>query len=220
MLEATQDYFEAIHDTDRAGALSAVDEALARGLKPEDVLFQIVLPAIERIRGPEGQESASSLAQQYMAAVIAAEVTERMVPLFRSAPVASCCVVMGNSRGDFHGLGRRIVVGCLRAMLMEVVDLGLNVAPEAFVDAAVSSGARVIGISSMMDHTARGEGGCRGVRRILQERGLEAGIRLAVGGAPYRFDPELYRAVGADAWAPDGLSAGQLIGRLARGEAA
>jgi methanogenic corrinoid protein MtbC1 len=104
-------------------------------------------------------------------------------------------------------------------MLMEVVDLGLNVAPEAFVEAAVSSGARVIGISSMMDHTARGQGGCLGVRRLLRERGLEGSIRLAVGGAPYRFDPELYREVGADAWAADGLSAGQVIAGLALGEA-
>lgn len=217
MLEATQAYFEAIHDTDRVGALRAVDEALARGARPESVLFEVVLPAIERIRGPEGQESASSLAQQYMAAVIAAEVTEKMVPLFRSTPAVACRVVMGNSQGDFHGLGRRIVVGCLRAMLMEVVDLGLNVAPEAFVEAAVSSGARVIGISSMMDHTARGEGGCRGVRRLLRERGLDGSIRLAVGGAPYRFDPELYREVGADAWAADGLSAGQVIAGLSQG---
>ena len=46
----------------------------------------------------------------------------------------------------------------------------------------------------MMVHTARGDLGCRAVRRILHERGLEARIRLIVGGAPYRFDPHLREA--------------------------
>jgi hypothetical protein len=41
-------------------------------------------------------------------------------------------------------------------------------------------------------------------------------LRLIVGGAPYRFDNELYKAVGADAWAPDGVNAGKVIVELIR----
>jgi methanogenic corrinoid protein MtbC1 len=54
------------------------------------------------------------------------------------------------------------------------------------------------------------------VRQILQERGLESRFRIAVGGAPYRFDNELYKAVGADGWAPDGVNAGRTIIDLIR----
>jgi len=60
-------------------------------------------------------------------------------------------------------------------------------------------------------HTATGEHGARGVRKLLHERGLEDRIRIVVGGAPYRFDSELFKNVGADAWASDGVSAGKVI---------
>ena len=100
--------------------------------------------------------------------------------------------------------------------MVEVVDLGLNVAPERFVDEALAHDAQVIAISSMMVHTARGDGGCRRVRQILKERGLEDRVRIAVGGAPYRFDPGLYKSVGADAWAENGIEAGRVISDLIR----
>ncbi len=53
-----------------------------------------------------------------------------------------------------------------------------------------------------------------GVRRILRERGLEDQVRIIVGGAPFRFDPELHRTIGADAWAKDGITAGRVITQL------
>ena len=68
-----------------------------------------------------------------------------------------------------------------------------------------------IAISAMMVHTATGENGAHKVRQLLHDRGLEKTIKLVVGGAPYRFDGELYKAVGADAWAADGVNAGKLI---------
>jgi len=155
-----------------------------------------------------------------MGAQIAAEVVEEMVPRFREAPECSGRVVIGTARGDFHGLGKQIVVGCLKALMVEVTDLGLNVAPERFVDEAVARGAQVIGVSAMMVHTAQGEQGCRGVRAVLRARGLEACIKIAVGGAPYRFCPGLYRTVGADAWAENGILAGRVITKLIREVAA
>jgi len=110
----------------------------------------------------------------------------------------------------------RIVMGCLKALMVEVTDLGVNVPAERFVDAAIAHDAQVIAISAMMVHTATGEGGCLKVRQLLRQRGLEDRLRLVVGGAPYRFDPELYKTVGADAWAPDGVSAGRVIADLVR----
>jgi len=83
-------------------------------------------------------------------------------------------------------------------MMVEVADLGLNGEPGRFVDEAIARDAQVICISAMMMHTARGANGCRRVRQILRERALEGRIKIAVGGAPFRFDPELYRIVEAD----------------------
>ena len=120
-------------------------------------------------------------------------------------------VVIGNAQGDLHALGKRIVIGCLKAHLIEAIDLGVSVPPERFVDEAVAPQADVIGISAMMVHTARGKNGCLKVRQILRERRLEDRIKIIVGGAAYRFDPHLYKAVNADAWAEDGLAAGKIV---------
>ena len=184
MLEQVMNqYNEAIMDTDRDRALMVVRDALDLGISPEEVVFRIVVPAIELMMKSISENQGVSLAQHFMAAQIASEVVDEMVPRFQKAPEIIGKVVIGTSQGDFHGLGKRIVSGCLKALMIEVSDLGLNVAPERFVDEALAHDAQVIAISSMMVHTARGENGCSRVRQILKERGLEGLIRIAVGGA-------------------------------------
>ena len=68
----------------------------------------------------------------------------------------------------------------------------------------------------MMVHTARGENGARRVREILRKEGFESRIKLAVGGAPYRFHPTLYEEVGADGWAENGIKAASVILNMIR----
>jgi methylmalonyl-CoA mutase cobalamin-binding domain/chain len=203
-------------DTDRDKALLVVQNALKLGFTPEAVVFEVVVPSIELMMQTVSEDQGGSLAQHFMAAQIASEVVDEMLPLFQKAPQSIGSVIIGTSQGDFHGLGKRIVGGCLKAMMVEVIDLGLNVAPERFIDEAVAHDAQVIGISSMMVHTAKGENGCCRVRELLKTRGLEDKIKIAVGGAPYRFNPQLYAEVGADTWAENGITAGKVISNLIR----
>lgn len=204
-------YNAAVFDTDRDKALTIIRQAVRRGVTPQDIVFQVIIPAIDQtINRMDGNEDLS-LAQHFMASQIASDVVEAMLSQFETAPEAIGRVVIGTAYGDVHSLGKRIVIGSLRANLVEVTDLGVSVKPERFVDEAVARQAEVIGISSMMLHTARGPNGCLKVREILKARGLEQKIKLAVGGAPFRFDPELYRVVQADAWARDGITASRVI---------
>ncbi|MBF0400461.1 MAG: cobalamin-dependent protein [Magnetococcales bacterium] len=211
-----QSYNEAVFETDRMAALNVVDRALAQGVTAEEVVFKVVIPAIETMMSLIASDPDANLAQHFMTSQIAVEVTEKMLPKFRNSPEVVGRVVIGTAHGDLHSLGKRIVMGCLKAMMVEVVDLGVNVSAEHFIDEAVRLDAQVIGISAMMVHTAMGEEGCRKVRARLQERGLTDRIKLVVGGAPYRFDPNLYQAVGADAWAEDGINAAKVIIELIR----
>jgi len=213
--ETIKGYNEAIFDTDRDRALEVVHEALASGMTPEDIVFKVVLPAMDQMIKAISEAFDTNLAQHYMTAQIADSVVTEMIPKFKQAPEVAGRVVIGSAEGDLHSLGKRIVIGCLRARMIEVTDLGVNVSPERFVDEAVAHGASVIGVSAMMVHTARGPNGSLGVRRILKERGLEDRIKIIVGGAPYRYDHELYKTVGADAWAEDGVTAGGVIAGLA-----
>jgi methanogenic corrinoid protein MtbC1 len=211
-----KEYNEAIFDTDRDRALSVVHKAVEQGVTPEEVVFEVVLPAMDLMVKAISENMDANLAQHFMTAQIADTVTAEMIAKFKKAPEVVGTVVIGTAEGDMHSLGKRIVIGCLKARMIDVTDLGVNVAPERFVDEAVARNAEVIGISAMMVHTARGANGCLAVRRILKERGLEEKIRIIVGGAPYRFDEELYRKVQADGWAIDGVTAGKVITDLIR----
>jgi len=209
-----QAYNEAVFETDKPAALAVVNQALREGLSPEDIVFKLVIPAVESMMERIEKDPDSNLAQHFMTAQIAADVTEKMLEKFSSPPEIIGKVVIGAASGDLHSLGKRIVSGCLKSLMVEVIDLGINVSAEKFVEAAVANDAQVIAISAMMVHTATGENGSIKVKALLKQHGLEGKIKLAVGGAPYRFDPELYRKVGADAWAPDGVTAAKVIVRL------
>ena len=208
-------YLKALFDTDKPMALRVVQEALEGGMTPEKVVFDVIIPGMERmIGGMLSCDNLVTLSQHFLASQIAEEVVDRLIPLFATVPEVRGHVVIGTSHGDFHGLGKKIVIGCLRARMFEVTDLGINVAPERFVDEAAAAGAEVIAISSMMVHTATGERGAKRVRRLLQERGVEDRHRIIVGGAPYRFHDNMFREVGADAWADSAAEAPAVVARL------
>lgn len=204
-------YSEAVFDTDREKAFEVIHQAIAQGVTPEDIVFKVVIPSMEQMIKAISEDFDANLAQHFMASQIASQITDEMVALFQTSPETIGRVVIGTSQGDMHTLGKRIVSGCLRSLMIDVIDLGVNVSAERFVDTALEQDAGIIAISSMMVHTARSEYGCLAVRQLLKERRLEDRIKIIVGGAPYTWDTELYKVVQADAWASDGISAGKVI---------
>lgn len=215
MLESVvSSYNEAIINADQDRALQVIHDAAAAGVTPRQIIFDVVIPAIDKMISWIGGNPDANLAQNFLMARVSSLVTEEMLKKFDTPPASAGRVVIGTAVGDMHSLGKAIVGGCLKAQMFEVIDLGSSVPPERFVDEALAHDAQVIGVSSMMVHTALGENGCLGVRRLLRERGLENRFKIVVGGTPYRFDPDLCQMVQADAWAPDGMSAGKVIGDL------
>ena len=210
-------YSEAVFDTDRDKAFEVIHAAIAQGVTPEDIVFKVVIPSMEQMIKAISEDFDANLAQHFMASQIASQVTDEMVAQFQTSPETIGRVVIGTSHGDMHTLGKRIVSGCLRSLMIDVIDLGVNVSAERFVDTALEHNAGIIAISSMMVHTARSEYGCLAVRQLLKERRLEDRIKIIVGGAPYTWDTELYNVVLADAWASDGISAGKVIKDLIMG---
>jgi len=210
-------YSEAVFDTDRDKAFEVIHAAIAQGVTPEDIVFKVVIPSIEQMIKAISEDFDANLAQHFMASQIASQVTDEMVAQFQTSPETIGRVVIGTSHGDMHTLGKRIVSGCLRSLMIDVIDLGVNVSAERFVDTALEHNAGIIAISSMMVHTARSEYGCLAVRQLLKERQLEERIKIIVGGAPYTWDTDLYKVVQADAWASDGISAGKVIKDLIMG---
>jgi 5-methyltetrahydrofolate--homocysteine methyltransferase len=90
-------------------------------------------------------------------------------------------VVMGAVKGDLHDIGKNLVGILLRGAGFEVVDLGKDVTPGRFVEAAVQEGAPVIGLSAMLTTTMPV---MKDVVEIVRSRGLADTVKVIVGGAP------------------------------------
>jgi 5-methyltetrahydrofolate--homocysteine methyltransferase len=118
-------------------------------------------------------------------------------------------VVIGTVQGDLHDIGKNLVGIMLEGAGFEVIDLGTDVAPETFIDAAEREGARIIGLSALLTTTMPMMGK---VVKAVEERGLADEIRVIVGGAPVT---ESFAAeIGASGYCFDGTSAVETVHRL------
>jgi methylmalonyl-CoA mutase cobalamin-binding domain/chain len=177
----------------------------------QSAVSDLLEPVLERA-GEAWLRENLSLAQGYVAGkiaedlLVAAAETGGDLLLDVKGPV-----VLGNVEDDYHSLGRKMVAVFLRAAGWKVIDLGNDVAPSQFVDAAEEHGARVIGASAMMLTTAEN---IRHLRTEIDARGLGGKILLAVGGAVFKLRPDLMQEVGGDGTAPSAIQAPELFEQL------
>ncbi len=120
-------------------------------------------------------------------------------------------VVIGNAEDDFHPLGRRLVIIFAKAAGYKVVDLGNDIMANEFVDAAIKNNASIIAVSAMMYTTASN---IKKIREEIDKRTLHNTIKLAVGGAVFKLNPELVNEVGGDGTAQDAMQSPDLFDRL------
>jgi 5-methyltetrahydrofolate--homocysteine methyltransferase len=111
-------------------------------------------------------------------------------------------VVLGSVQGDLHDIGKNLVGIMLEGAGFEVVDLGIDVPPEKFLEAALTEEASVIGLSSLLTTTMDI---MRGVVDLVGERGLSEKVQIIVGGAP--LSEEFAQSIGADGYAYDAANA-------------
>ncbi len=204
---------EVILQADRQAATNII-ERWAEDQGYEHFFSQIMEPVLVQLGNEWMRQETITIAQVFVAARIAEDVLNRIAEE-RKADTANLTlkgpIIFGNIEDDFHSLGRKIVVTFLRIHGWEVIDLGNDVTPKDFVDTALSSGARVIGVSAMTLTTARN---ITRLRAEIDSRGLKGKLQLAVGGAVFIVNPELVEEVGGDGTAKNALTAIPLFDRL------
>ena len=107
-------------------------------------------------------------------------------------------VVIGTVKGDLHDIGKNLVAMMLEGAGFEVVDLGNDVRPEKFVEAARASGAQIVALSPLLPTTRPA---MSTTIKALQAAGLRGQAKVMIGGAP--ITQEYAASIGADAYAPD-----------------
>jgi 5-methyltetrahydrofolate--homocysteine methyltransferase len=186
-----------------------VGEGLATGVAPRDLLEQGLIAGMAVV-GEQFRQREIFLPDVLLAARAMYAGLDLLEPHLAGAGVPSAgTVVIGSVKGDLHDIGKNLVGIMLRGAGFRVVDLGNDVPPVRFVDAAAEAGASVIGMSALLTTTMPV---MRDVVRLVGERGLAARVRTIVGGAPVSAD--FAREIGADAYAFDAASAVERIRAL------
>jgi 5-methyltetrahydrofolate--homocysteine methyltransferase len=108
-------------------------------------------------------------------------------------------IVIGTVKGDMHDIGKNIVVGFLKGVGFEVIDLGTDVSAEKFCEAIVKEKPQILGLSTLLTTTMHEIGV---VVKVLEEKGLRSRVKVVAGGAPVTEGFAL--RMGADAYGADG----------------
>jgi methylmalonyl-CoA mutase cobalamin-binding domain/chain len=121
-------------------------------------------------------------------------------------------VVIGTVSGDIHDLGKNLVVSTLEASGFKVVDLGVDVPSEKFVNAVKEEKANIVAISALITTTMLG---MKDIIDAMVKDGIRKEVKVMVGGAP--LDEEFARKIGADRYAKSSRDATRKAVELVNG---
>jgi 5-methyltetrahydrofolate--homocysteine methyltransferase len=199
----------AVEAGNRAAAVAETQAAIDAGMDPKTVLD--AMTAAMDVVGRKFQEGELYVPEMLIAARAMKAGTEILEPLLAAAGVVpEFRAVVGTVEGDLHDIGKNLVGMMWKGGGIEVIDLGVNVAPAAFVAAAREHDAHLIGVSALLTTTMPN---MRGVVEAVRAANLST--KVVIGGAP--ITPEFAEQIGADGYAPDAGSAVDLARGLLAG---
>ena len=197
-----------IEEYDGDAAAAAAQEAIAAGIDPAEALEKGFAQPIREV-GEAFHRMEIFLPQL----VMASEAMKAGVAVLEAAMAASGgklekkgVVVLGTVEGDIHDIGKTIVGSMLQAGGYEVHDLGIEVSPPRFIQAAADAKADIIAMSALLSTTMLAQ---RDVLELLRNKGQENKYFTIIGGAP--VTQEWADQIGASAYAADAPEAVRLL---------
>jgi 5-methyltetrahydrofolate--homocysteine methyltransferase len=198
---------ESIKSGNRDQAVAIAQEAIDAQVPPREILDAMVA-AMDDV-GQRFQRNEIFVPEMLIAARAMKESMALLEPLLVAAgikPVAKA--VIGTVSGDLHDIGKNLVAMMWKGANFDVIDLGTNVTPEKFVNAAKEHNADLIGLSALLTTTMPA---IKTTVEALKSSGIDA-AKIVIGGAP--VTPEYAKQVGADGYAPDAASAVEVARKL------
>jgi len=190
------------------GSMDKVKEltlkALNEGEAAEKVLKGGLIPAMDRI-GVRFRNNEIFIPEVLIAARAMHAGMGVLKPILAKSTTSTMTkVIIGTVKGDLHDIGKNLVGMMLEGAGFEVVDLGIDVPPEKFIQSAKESGAQVIGMSALLTTTMMQ------MQTTIQKIKAESlKVKTVIGGAP--VTAEFAKQIGADGYAPDAASAVSMI---------
>jgi len=193
---------------DKDGALELTVKALEAGVPPSSILEDALIPAMSKV-GVKFSENKIFVPQMLMSAKAMGASMSGLKPFFVSGDLQSKgTFILGTVKGDLHDIGKNLVSMMIEGSGWTIVDLGVDVSTDRFLDALERHPDAVIGLSALLTTTmAHME---ESVRRI---KSTHPNTVVLVGGAP--VNEAFCRTIGADFYAPDPQGAVEFLSRLA-----
>jgi 5-methyltetrahydrofolate--homocysteine methyltransferase len=182
--------------------LELTTTGLTAGLGPETLLYEALIPALEEV-GARFERGDFFVPEMLIAGKAMAGALDVLRPLLAETGAASIgTVVMGTVKGDVHDIGKNLVNIMFEGAGFQVIDLGVQVPPERFVEAIVEHRPDIVGFSAFLTTTMPM---FKANINALNKAGLRDQVAVMVGGAP--VTQEYADVVGADGYAADASAA-------------
>ncbi|NLV73810.1 MAG: cobalamin-binding protein [Chloroflexi bacterium] len=187
----------------------ATKSALAEGVPAGELLNDAMIPAMAEVgRLFEANEYyvpemliAARAMKAGLSLVRPKLVDEKIEPFGK--------VALGTVKGDLHDIGKNLVAIMIEGAGFEILDLGVDVSPEKFVDSVKNQGAQVIGLSALLTTTMPS---MKATIDALKEAGLRDKVKVIIGGAP--VTQKYADEIGADGYSRDAAGAATLVKKL------
>jgi methylmalonyl-CoA mutase cobalamin-binding domain/chain len=200
--ELLKQLYDATLAGNKPAVLELTDAGLAMGLGPEVLLYEALIPALEEV-GARFERGDFFVPEMLIAGKAMAAALEVLRPLLAETGAETIGkIVMGTVKGDVHDIGKNLVNIMFEGAGFEVIDLGVQVAPEKFADAIREHQPDIVGFSAFLTTTMPM---FKANINVLEKQGIRGQVIVMVGGAP--VTQEYADVVGADGYAPDASAA-------------
>jgi len=178
------------------------EQGVADGLNPESMLYDALIPSLEEV-GARFERGDFFVPEMLIAARAMQGALDILRPLLAETGAQTVgTYVMGTVKGDVHDIGKNLVNIMLEGAGFTVHDLGVNVAPEVFIDAINEHKPDIVGFSAFLTTTMPM---FKANINALEKAGIRDNVIVMVGGAP--VTQEYADKVGADGYAADASTA-------------
>lgn len=194
---------------DKDQVTGLVQKAVDENVAANKILNEGLIKGMD-IVGDRMQEGDMFIPEVLMSARAMSAAVAILKPLLgEDESVVTGKVVIGTAKGDMHDIGKNLVSMMLESAGFEIIDLGVDVAPEQFVQAVKDHQAQIVGLSALLTTTMPM---MQTTIDALKQSGVREQVKVLIGGAP--VNQEFADKIGADGYAPDAGSASKLAKQI------
>lgn len=200
---------EAVLKGDFVGIKDLTQKAVDAGTAPIEIINGGLIEGMN-IVAPKFKAGEMFVPEVMMSAKAMHTGLEVVKPLLTdSDSVSKGTIVVGTVEGDLHDIGKNLIVMILESAGFNVIDLGVDVSAEKFVNAVKEHNPQILGISALLTTTMPT---MKSTIEALEEAGLRNNVKVLVGGAP--VSQEFADQIGADGFGSDAMAAKELCEKL------